>query len=56
MKTLSKLKIIITIVVLAFFITSCDNNDDPIVDNTITGIAKTSPNLSILVQALVNYC
>jgi len=53
MKTLSKLKIIITIVVLAFFITSCDNNDDPIVDNTITGIAKTSPNLSILVQALV---
>lgn len=53
MKTLSKLKIIITIVVLAFFITSCDNNDDAIVDNTITGIAKTSPNLSILVQALV---
>lgn len=55
MKTLSKLKFIIVLVVLASFTISCDNNDDvaPAADNTITGLAKTNSNLTILVQALV---
>jgi uncharacterized surface protein with fasciclin (FAS1) repeats len=53
MKTLSKLKIIIALVAVTTFIISCNNDDNTVVDNTITGIAKTNPNLSILVQALV---
>lgn len=55
MKTLSKLKIVIIILSLTFSFLSCndDNDNDPVVDNTITGLAKTNPNLSILVQALV---
>ena len=53
MKILSKLKIAIAIIVLTSFTISCDSNDDMPVDNTITGIAKTNSNLTILVQALV---
>lgn len=53
MKTLSKFKIIIAVIALASFTISCNNDDNPVVDNTITGIAKTNSNLSILVQALV---
>lgn len=53
MKILSKLKIAIAIMALVSFTISCDNDDDMPADNTITGIAKTNPNLTILVQALV---
>jgi uncharacterized surface protein with fasciclin (FAS1) repeats len=53
MKTLSKLKFAIIIFGLTFSSFSCNDDDNPVVDNTITGIAKTNPNLSILVQALV---
>jgi len=53
MKTLSKLKFGIIIIGLAFLSFSCNDDNDPVADNTITGIAKTNPNLSILVQALV---
>lgn len=53
MKILSKLKIAIAIIALTSFTISCDNDDDMPADNTITGIAKTNPNLTILVQALV---
>jgi uncharacterized surface protein with fasciclin (FAS1) repeats len=53
MKTLSKFKIIIALIALTSFTISCDNDDEPVADNTITGIAQTNANLSILVQALV---
>ena len=53
MKILSKLKIAIAIIALTSFAISCNNNDEMPVDNTITGIAKTNSNLTILVQALV---
>jgi uncharacterized surface protein with fasciclin (FAS1) repeats len=54
MKILLKLKIAIAIIILATFTISCDTNSDEMpVDNSITGIAKTNSNLSILVQALV---
>lgn len=53
MKILSRLKIAIAIIALTSFTISCDNDDDVPVDNTITGIAKTNSNLTILVQALV---
>ena len=52
MKILSKLKIAFAIIALTSFTISCDNDDEPVVDNTITGIAKTNSNLTILVQAL----
>jgi uncharacterized surface protein with fasciclin (FAS1) repeats len=52
MKILSKLKIAFAIIALTSFTISCDNDDETIVDNTITGIAKTNSNLTILVQAL----
>ena len=53
MKILSRLKIVIAIIALTSFTFSCNNNDNPVVDNSITGIAQTNSNLSILVQALV---
>ena len=53
MKILSKLKIAIAIIALTSFTISCDKNNDMPADKTITGIAKTNPNLTILVQALV---
>ena len=53
MKILSKLKIAIAIIALTSSAISCNNNDEMPVDNTITGIAKTNSNLTILVQALV---
>jgi uncharacterized surface protein with fasciclin (FAS1) repeats len=53
MKTLSKFKMIFAVVVLTAFTISCDEDNDPIPDTTITGIAQGNSNLSILVQALV---
>jgi uncharacterized surface protein with fasciclin (FAS1) repeats len=53
MKILSKLKIAFAIIALTSFTISCDNDDDMPADNTITGLAKTNSNLTILVQALV---
>lgn len=54
MKTISKFKFLIAFIALTSFTISCDNDDDPVppADNTITGLAKANPNLSILVQAL----
>ena len=54
MKTVSKIKVIIAFIALTSFTISCDNDDDPMptADNTITGLAKTNPNLSILVEVL----
>jgi len=53
MKNLLKFKVIIALVALTSFTISCDNDDDePMADNTITGLAKSNANLSILVQAL----
>jgi uncharacterized surface protein with fasciclin (FAS1) repeats len=54
MKKVSKFKIIIALVALTSFTISCDNDDDtvPAADNTITGLASSNSNLSILVQAL----
>ncbi|NDP28384.1 MAG: fasciclin domain-containing protein [Flavobacterium sp.] len=52
MKTLSKLKILIAVIALTSFTISCNNDDNPVADNTITGIAQTNSNLTILVQAL----
>lgn len=53
MKTLSKLRFALLIIGISFLTFSCNDDNDPVADNTITGIAKTNPNLSILVQALV---
>lgn len=53
MRALSKLKIAFAIIALTSFTISCDNDDDMPADKSITGIAKTNSNLSILVQALV---
>nr|WP_315145656.1 fasciclin domain-containing protein [uncultured Flavobacterium sp.] len=54
MKTLSKFKIIIALIALTSFTISCDNDDDDTMkDNSITSVAKTNANLSILVEALV---
>ncbi|QBN18361.1 fasciclin domain-containing protein [Flavobacterium nackdongense] len=53
MKNLLKFKVIIALVALTSFTISCDNDDDEVMaDNTITGLAKSNANLSILVQAL----
>lgn len=51
MKNLNRFKLIAFIGILVLSLTSCSNNSDSN-DNTITGIAKQTPNLSILVQAL----
>lgn len=47
-----KTKIFTLIVILSIFVTSCNNDDNPVVDNTITGIASKTADFSILVQAL----
>ena len=52
MKILSNLKIAFVIIGLTAFTISCDNKDVP-VDKNITFIAKSNPNLTMLVQALV---
>ncbi|TDE02355.1 fasciclin domain-containing protein [Flavobacterium hiemivividum] len=53
MKNLFKTKILALIVCLSIFVTSCSNDDNtPVVDNTITGIASKTADFSILVQAL----
>ena len=52
MKILSNLKIAFVIIGLTAFTISCDNKDVP-VDKNITVIAKSNPNLTMLVQALV---
>ena len=53
MKNLFKIKHVALIAILTLLTFSCDdeNNDKP-VDNTVTGLAVKTPNLSILVQAL----
>jgi uncharacterized surface protein with fasciclin (FAS1) repeats len=58
MKNLLKTKIFALIVFFSVFATSCSNDDNkdtpaPVADNTITGIASSNPDFSILVQALV---
>lgn len=56
MKILSRLKIAVAIISLTFFAISCDNDTVdtmPVADNTITGIAKSNSNFTILTQALV---
>ena len=55
MKNLLKIKCLVLLTFFAFAATSCDNDDDnpAPVDNTITGKASATANLSILVQALV---
>jgi uncharacterized surface protein with fasciclin (FAS1) repeats len=55
MKNLLKIKCLVLLTFFAFAATSCDNDDDnpAPVDNTITGKAIATANLSILVQALV---
>jgi uncharacterized surface protein with fasciclin (FAS1) repeats len=53
MKNLFKFRIIIALVALTSFTISCEDEDEPMPDNTITGIAQSNSNLSILVQALV---
>lgn len=53
MKNLFKTKILALIVCLSVFVTSCSNDDNtPVADNTITGIASKTADFSILVQAL----
>lgn len=55
MKNLLKIKKLALLAVLVITTASCNSDDDtttPIVDNTITGIASSNPNLSILVEAL----
>ncbi|MDI1305891.1 MAG: fasciclin domain-containing protein [bacterium] len=55
MKNLLKIKCLVLLTFFAFAATSCDNDDDnpAPVDNTITGKAIATTNLSMLVQALV---
>jgi uncharacterized surface protein with fasciclin (FAS1) repeats len=56
MEILSRIKIVLAIISTVFFTISCDDNtydDMPIVDNTITGIAKSNSNFTLLYQALV---
>src|SRR5690242_14097901 len=57
MKNILKLKKLIGLVFLIIISTSCNNDDDttttPVADNTITGIASSNANLSILVEALI---
>ncbi|WP_264565099.1 fasciclin domain-containing protein [Flavobacterium sp. N3904] len=56
MKNLLKIKKVLTLSLLIIIGTSCNNDDDtpvtPVVDNTITGIASSNPDFSILVEAL----
>ena len=54
MKNVSKIRNLAMIALLAIFTVSCDDDDNNVVvDNTITGKATATANLSILVQALV---
>ena len=53
MKNLLKISFLALITFLAFVGTSCENDDDDnAIDNSISGIASKTPDLSILVQAL----
>ena len=54
MKNVSKIRNLAMIALFAIFTVSCDDDDNNVVvDNTITGKATATANLSILVQALV---
>jgi uncharacterized surface protein with fasciclin (FAS1) repeats len=53
MRNLSKLKMVVASIAITLFTVSCDNNNDMPADTTITGLAKSNSNLTILVQALV---
>ena len=57
MKNLLKLKKVMVLALLIIIGTSCDNDDNaaappPVADNTITGIASSNADFSILVEAL----
>src|SRR6187402_894893 len=56
MKNLLKFKKVIGLVLLIIIGTSCNDDDNtsptPVADNTITGIASSNANFSILVEAL----
>ena len=56
MKNFLNFRKILLVAVIALVSISCDNNDDDMTaqtpDNTITGLAVATPDLSILVQAL----
>lgn len=56
MKNVLKFKNLIALALLIIIGTSCNNDDDttttPVADNTITGIASSNANFSILVEAL----
>lgn len=52
MKNLLKIRNLAVIAFFAIMTVSCDDDDNPVVDNTITGKATATANLSILVQAL----
>jgi uncharacterized surface protein with fasciclin (FAS1) repeats len=51
MKNVFKLKMALVIVIVSLFSFSCDNNDS-VMDTSITAMAKSNTNLTILVQAL----
>ncbi|MGO4906431.1 fasciclin domain-containing protein [Flavobacterium sp. W20_MBD1_R3] len=54
MKNVSKFRNLVLIVLFSILAVSCDDDDNNVVvDNTITGKATATANLSILVQALV---
>ncbi|MBC5838189.1 fasciclin domain-containing protein [Flavobacterium muglaense] len=52
MKNLFKLQNLTIVFTLLVFLTSCNSDDNSMTDNTITGLASKTDNLSILVQAL----
>lgn len=52
MKNVSKIRNLVLIVLFAIFSVSCDDDNTEVTDNTITGKAVATANLSILVQAL----
>ena len=54
MKNLFRIKFLAIVALFGVFLTSCDDDEAIVVpDTTITGLAKATPSLSILVQALV---
>ncbi len=54
MKNLFRIKFLAIVALLSVFLTSCEEDEAIVVpDTTITGLAKATPSLSILVQALV---
>jgi hypothetical protein len=52
MKNLFKVKNLTLMLSLFILLSSCNNDDNPSVDNSITGLALKTQDLSILVEAL----